>query len=281
MDQKEELYKIPIETLSKYKISKSGKIWSEYTNKILSTRIHNGYHTIALAKTDYSIHKLVAITFIPNPNKYEIINHIDEDKLNNHVSNLEWTTQKDNIQKCSKDTSHPQEIIQLDLNGKQIATHKSIQDAANFVKRDQSSISAVLRGRRKTSAGFIWKYKDETQEKQVDIDLESSKLIENYENYRIFPDSRIYSNTFKRFLKPNKTEAGYCYITLCKKDTKKKNFYIHVLVANHFIENNDPKNKTQVNHKNKERDNNHVNNLEWVTPSENMFHCITYNTKSN
>ena len=280
-EHKEKLHLIPIESLNNYKITQSGKIWSYYSNKFLATRIHNGYHTIALAKTDYSIHKLVAITFIPNPNQYEIINHIDEDKLNNHVSNLEWTTQKDNIRKCSKDTSHPQEIIQLDLNGNQIAIHKSILDAANAVNRNKSSISSVLRGKSKMSAGFVWKYKDKTQEIQIDIDLSNSKLIQNYDNYRIFSDSRIYSTTFKRFLKPVKNESGYCYITLCKKDTKKKNFYIHVLVASHFIHNNNPENKTQVNHKDKKRDNNHIDNLEWVTPSENMFHCITYNTKSN
>ena len=209
MEQKEELHIIPIESLSNYKITKSGKIWSECTNKFLATRIHNGYHTIALVRTDYSIHKLVALTFIPNPNQYEIINHIDEDKLNNHVTNLEWTTQKDNIQKCTKDTSHPQEIVQLDLNGKEIAIHKSIQDAASFVNRDQSSISAVLRGRRKTSAGFFWKYKDDSQAKQTDIDLTNSKLIENnsiksnsdYRKYVIGKSEIIREQNTKEYVK--------------------------------------------------------------------------------
>lgn len=43
------------------------------------------------------LHRLVAITFLPNPNKYEVVNHIDRDKTNCDVSNLEWCSQSYNI----------------------------------------------------------------------------------------------------------------------------------------------------------------------------------------
>lgn len=46
---------------------------------------------------DYKLHFLVAKTFIPNPNNYKCINHIDGNPLNNNVNNLEWTTQKKNV----------------------------------------------------------------------------------------------------------------------------------------------------------------------------------------
>jgi hypothetical protein len=45
-----------------------------------------------------------------------VVNHIDENPLNNNVNNLEWVSQKENINKCSKITSHPRRVIQLDLN---------------------------------------------------------------------------------------------------------------------------------------------------------------------
>lgn len=73
-------------------------------------------------------------------------------------------------------------------------------------------------------------------------------------------------------IKPDK----YCYIGL-RKHGKIKNFYIHRLVATAFIDN--PFNKPEVNHKNSNRLDNNVNNLEWVTKSENEIHAYKYNNK--
>lgn len=74
-----------------------------YKSKILKFSHNNktGYNQVALYKNKkiktFSIHRLVAETFIPNPNNYLEVNHIDGDKTNNHVENLEWVTRKENI----------------------------------------------------------------------------------------------------------------------------------------------------------------------------------------
>ena len=71
--------------------------------KILKPKIDKyGYFRIGLTKNNkqkfYQVHRLVAETFIPNPNNYPIINHKDGDKQNNHISNLEWCTYSYNSQ---------------------------------------------------------------------------------------------------------------------------------------------------------------------------------------
>ena len=79
-----------------YKVSNTGKVYSVINNKILIPNIKNGYERICLYKENIPsyllVHRLVAFAFIPNPDpiKYTIINHKDENGLNNNVENLEW-----------------------------------------------------------------------------------------------------------------------------------------------------------------------------------------------
>lgn len=74
------------------------------TKKVLSPKTDKyGYQEVVLysgtheSRKQYSIHRLVAITFLPNPNNLETVNHKDEDKTNNCVENLEWMSRGDNI----------------------------------------------------------------------------------------------------------------------------------------------------------------------------------------
>lgn len=66
--------------------------------------------------------------------------------------------------------------------------------------------------------------------------------------------------------------SGYRSVKLTFDNSKQQRFYIHRLVAEHFIHNPDPKNKTTVNHKDGNKLNNNVKNLEWVSPRENNLH---------
>ena len=83
-----------------YKISTFGRVKSLYTNKILKPINKKGYMFVTLAEGgkqyNRAIHRLVAKAFIANPNRYPMINHKDENKANNIITNLEWCDAKYN-----------------------------------------------------------------------------------------------------------------------------------------------------------------------------------------
>ena len=90
--------------------------------------------------------------------------------------------------------------------------------------------------------------------------------INNYGEYLIYNDGRVYSKRRNMFMKPNKNTTGYFFIKLCK-NGKHKNFLIHRLIAEHYIDN--PNNKPCVDHIDGDKLNNHISNLRWVTNIEN------------
>ena len=91
-----------IKNYENYLIDENGKIYSKKTKKILKSCVRkDGYMMVGLYKNGYrknfQIHSLVAETFIPNPNDLPQVNHKDEDKTNNNISNLEWCTAQYNL----------------------------------------------------------------------------------------------------------------------------------------------------------------------------------------
>ena len=86
-----------------YFIYEDGRVFSTKSNKFLKHNVSScGYPSVELFNNEGSsrktVHRLVAEAFIPNPDNYPQINHIDENKLNPSAENLEWCTQKENIQ---------------------------------------------------------------------------------------------------------------------------------------------------------------------------------------
>ena len=251
-----------------YKITKSGKVWSEKKSKFAKERICNGYTMVTLGGDSYTVHRLVASTFIPNPDNKPYVNHINCIKTDNRVENLEWVTQKENCASHGKEISHPRRVIQMDMDGKEIARFDSLQEAGQTIGFSASAISKAVLGINASGGGYKWKYEGEHTEV---LDISNGKQVYEYKKYTVFPDGTIYNNVRKSKLKPIKNASGYAYVTISNNKTK-RNYYVHRIIADHYLKKKNDK-QNEVNHKNKIRDDNRVDNLEWVTHSENQLHA--------
>lgn len=97
------------------------------------------------------------------------------------------------------------------------------------------------------------------------------RIIRGYPNYKVDEHGNIYNKRGK-CLKPNKNQKGYLRVYLYDNNHIRKSFCIHRLVATAFIPN--PNNLPEVNHKDTNKENNSIENLEWCTGSENIRHAI-------
>lgn len=110
-------------------------------------------------KKGLKAHRLVAEAFLPNPLNKREVNHIDGDKHNNRLDNLEWATSSEN-QLHSFYTLGKQlvGVLQCARDGKLIKRWRSIKEASVTLGIDAPSISNACRGNRKTAGGYVWKY---------------------------------------------------------------------------------------------------------------------------
>lgn len=201
---KKEIWKDIIGYEGLYQVSNLGRVKSlgngkSKKEKILKQGTNScGYYQIKLYQNGkyktYKIHRLVAQTFLDNPNNYYSVNHRDENKQNNCIENLEWCTQEYNVnygtrnerqsktlkerkinvgKKLSKEhieklklknignqyNSKP--IVQIDNNDLIIGVYDSAIQASNELGIDNSSIVKCCKGKRNSVGGFKWKYLEE------------------------------------------------------------------------------------------------------------------------
>lgn len=145
------------------------KLWNGYyffvsKEKILKTWLSSGYPTVCLHSEDKTIkyirvHRLVAKAFIPNPNNYRVVNHLDGGRTNNHVNNLEWCTHKHNTQCAIKTGAFDKEMrkVRIIETGEEFS---SLTECARHIAKINNKkvwpehIGSCLKGRLKSHAGY-------------------------------------------------------------------------------------------------------------------------------
>lgn len=160
----EEIYKEIKGTI--YSVSNLGNVKNNSTLKILKPRYSkSGYYYVDLyidkKSNQISIHRLVAIYHVENPNNFKEVNHLDEDKTNNVSTNLEWCTHLQNMHHGNigrRHVSKQVKVNQYDLSGNFVKEFNSCKDAEKYFNKNSSNISNCCKGRLKTAYGYKWKY---------------------------------------------------------------------------------------------------------------------------
>lgn len=161
-----------------YMVSNKGRVKSLHKgtrigNKeesILKAYVNNGYPRVMLTsgkkKKGFRIHRLVAIAFLPNPNNYGFVNHIDENKSNNCVENLEWCTVEYNNRfgsaRFRQAITKGQPVAQMNAYGHVIAKYVSLEKASEMVGIDSTCISHACTHNHR-SGGYLWKFIDKDE----------------------------------------------------------------------------------------------------------------------
>lgn len=245
-----------------YQASNMGRIKSlprkfQPKEKLMGCKLPTDYYIVNFKENgknkQYFIHRVIAETFLPNAQNFPMVHHKDHNPSNNKLGNLMWASARQNSQFARK------------------AKKFNIINKKKKTKKIQKIETPSFYFDKKTELkDEIWK---EIKGYETYYEISNYGRVRALE--RICFRQTYYVKNKSKFLKPHayksSTSNGYLSITLCK-ENKLKTFLVHRLVALHFIENQN--NYPHVNHKDFNKLNNHISNLEWVTHQQNIDHCI-------
>mgnify|MGYP003388271703 CR=1 FL=1 len=260
-----------IDRLVKYRTDKDGY-------KVISIVFNNRMGTVSTQ------HRIVMLAFDYCENsETKLIDHIDRNKENNCIDNLRWASSKTNqINRC---------VYENKLWGiKEIKTKQKIKYNVkitinyDYIQKNFIDINQAILFRNEihdlrinniniSCEEIRLKYKIKKEDRShyeknknipnINID---KKILQDYDNYTIFRNGKIWSNKMGKWLKFS-SDNKYIRTSLTNSDGKRVNWFVHRIIATCFIPN--PENKPFVDHINRIRNDNRVENLRWVTANEN------------
>jgi hypothetical protein len=271
-----------------YSVSNFGNIKNNKTNKLMRLNNKGGYFHISLinnqSKKSLKVHRLVALAFIDNPEDKPEVNHKDKNKLNNNINNLEWNTKKEQAQHKSigliYKSNKNKPINRLDkLSGEVLEKFNSIEEAGMWAFENKltfnshngrNSIGNCVNGLSNSAYGFRWEYEkneDKTNEEWREIKFQTlfNNEINSDKKYFVSNLGRFKNSSGKIMENYKVNENGYIRVYIYN-----KTFLLHRLVALTFLENSE--NKETVNHKDGNKLNNCIDNLEFASHKEQQIH---------
>lgn len=162
-------------TDGEYQVSDTGLVKTTKTGRVLRPAVsRHGYERVCLFKMDrerrHRVHRLVAMAFIPNPDNLPQVNHKDGNKRNNHVSNLEWITNEDNMHHAKEHglragherfcESKKKRVIATNIASGEQIVFDSILAARKTI--GTCHVQEVLKGIRQQAKGYTFAFEEES-----------------------------------------------------------------------------------------------------------------------
>jgi len=281
-DDKQEIIEPPIdgvevEKFSKYLITSDGKIYSKIYKKYMKPQIApSGYNYINLRNDNgkserFLLHQIICQVFKPNIDENKkAINHINGNKSDNRVENLEWCTDSENMMHAKNILPLIKEYMKNEetfIDEEILIDEEDIENEENIINEleKMNELKFIVVNKDK-----VQKWNDKQEKiKKLKIFEEENKDKEIWKDVKhdFYGDRYQVSSLGRVRTTKTKVICSLCYdrpipyYRFCK-DRIREVVYIHKLVANAFLEN--PNNFSYVNHKDKNYKNNNVDNLEWL-----------------
>ena len=284
----EEVWK-KIPRYPKYEASTLGRIKNIETHNILVPSLSGEYQTVGVNKDTKTIHYLVALAFVPNPDKKKTVDHKNRNRTDNRPENLEWATRKEQaanrkpvaLERKQEISARPVWRLDKDTN-ERIERYISLREATQWVfdnnltkvkefnggQNLKTAICAVCRGKQGYAYNYKWTYCEDNvinHEGEIWKNI-PPEFIHGTKGYKVSSYGQIENRTGRRS-ECGINQSGYKNVKISENQ-----YLVHRLVAQAFLPN--PENKPFVNHINGKKDDPRLENLNWMTQKENSEHAV-------
>ncbi|AYV78013.1 MAG: HNH endonuclease [Edafosvirus sp.] len=274
---------------SKYEMSDEGETRSDKTKNILVKNIEGGYYKVTLTDDNGKrcprlVYRLIALAHIPNTDETKkTVDHINANKLDDSVKNLRWVIKSVNNRNPNNHKKERNDkIIQKDQFGKKVKTWKNMKEIEDSKEFTYDGVRRCCNKILETYKKYVWEWDDPSRhivKEEIDIDDDEYMEIKNvrdceFPNYKMSKDAKYVVNVIsKKAVRKFVDDVGYYACEIYDSKHEKHKLLWHRLY--YCLVNDVPyTDKLVVNHIDKNRLNDHIDNLELITQKENTQKAV-------